>query len=143
MKLYKKILISLISLAIIILPLSVLAAGIVICGGDGEPVCEVCHLFVGIQNIVNFLTIDLAFPLAVLAIIYGGIVLTTSGGSQDKIKLGRKAIESAIWGMIFVFASWLIIDTILKLMTMGDISVGTEAIIKGWGPWNKIPNCPL
>jgi hypothetical protein len=112
------------------------AAGIVPCGGEGNP-CTICHFFQGVSNIINFLLESIAFPLSIVAFLYGGFMLIISGGSEDKRKKGKTAIYLALWGLIFSFAGWLIVDTILK-----GLLAGAGGQIQDWGPWNKIPTCP-
>ncbi|NOY35352.1 MAG: hypothetical protein GXP44_00235, partial [bacterium] len=85
---------------------------------------------------IYFLMLSIALPLAIVALIYGGFMWITAGGNPGKIDKGRKAIEYAIYGMIFAFGAWLIVDTVLKGLLSGGLGE-----IKGWGPWNKIPAC--
>ncbi len=106
------------------------AAGLVPCGGPGQSECTICHLFVGIKNIVDFLTLNIAMPLAVVILIYGGVMLLVSGGSEEKIKKGKTALGAAVWGLLIVFAAWLIIATIL-----GNL------IKPAFLPWNSFPGC--
>ena len=112
--------------------INLLATGLVPCING----CTLCDLFVLIKNVVDFLVKDIAVPLAVIIFIYGGIMMLTSAGSEEKIKKGKTALGQAIWGLIIVFAAWLIIDTIIK-----GFAAGGQGIIQGWGPWNQIPNC--
>jgi len=103
------------------------AAGLVPCSGSD---CTICSLFVGVKNIVNFLTVDIAMPLAVVILIYGGVMLLTSGESETRREKGKKALWHAVWGLLIVFAAWLIIDTIL-----GNL------VDPGYLPWNQFPGC--
>lgn len=123
-----------------IFSINIANAALVPCGvnpgtGPVNP-CTVCDFFVLIKNIVDFLTIDIAMPVAVVVLIYGGVMLLTSSGSEDKIKKGKTALWQAIWGLFIVFAAWLIIDTIIKWL-----GAGGQGAIQGWGPWNNIPGC--
>ena len=56
---------------LIILPLFTQAAGLVPCGGPGEPVCTFCHLFVLFNNVIKFVMFDLVPPAAVLMLVVG------------------------------------------------------------------------
>ena len=132
----RKAIVILIATVILILPFLVSATPLVPCGGTGQKACTVCDFFVGIKNIVDFLTEAVAMPVAVIILIYGGVMLLTSGGSEDKIRKGKSALWQAVWGLIIVFAAWLIIDTIIKWLGAGGMGE-----IQGWGPWNKIPGC--
>ena len=142
MRKYLPSIFSFILLAIIAAPFFVSAAspyagqGIVPCGGPGEDACNICHLFIGIQRIINFLLEGIAFPAAVIVLLYGGGMWVIGGDSPDKVKKGQEAMRLAVVGMIWAFAAWLIIDTMIK-----GLAVGTGGVIEGWGPWNAIPSC--
>jgi len=79
------------------------------------------------------LTEAVAMPVAVIILIYGGLTLLTSGGSEDKIRKGKAALWQAVWGLIIVFAAWLIVDTIIKWFVAGNFQFL-------FGPWNAIPS---
>jgi hypothetical protein len=112
------------------------AAPLVPCGTAENPEdCTVCDFFILLQNILNFLVKDLAMPIGVIVLIYGGVMMLTSGGSEQKISRGKSAIWFAVWGMFLAFAGWLIVDTIIKVLV--DPSFNWS-----FGPWNAIPTCP-
>jgi hypothetical protein len=144
--------IGLILLAMIVVPFFVSAQGIVPCGTEKYPIgeiiggrdvggqisnpCNICHLFEGINNIINFMLIDIAVPLAIIILLYGGFLWITAGGDSGKITDGQKAIRLALIGMLWAFAAWIIIDTIMR-----GLMVSTGGQIQGWGPWTTIPSC--
>jgi len=66
-----------------------------------------------IQNVMDFLII-ISIPLGIVVIIYGGFLLMTSAGSENRIAAGKRAILSAIIGLAIVFGSFIIITTILR-----------------------------
>jgi hypothetical protein len=52
--------------------------------------------------------------LALLMFIYGGFTWLTSGGSSDKIEKGRNILTWATIGMVVVFASYTLVDFLLR-----------------------------
>jgi len=135
MKFFKKIIpIALVTGYSLLVTLSVSNAALVPCGGAGQPACNVCHFFVLIKIIVDFLTEYVAMPVAVIVLIYGGVMMLTAGGSEEKINKGKSALWHAVWGLLIVFAAWLIIDTIIKWFVAGSFQFP-------FGPWNAIPSC--
>lgn len=108
--------------------------------GPGGPIvscsgldCNVCHIFQTIVNLVEFMWYSLALPAAVIAFLYGGIMWTTAGDDPSKVTKGRRAIVSALVGLIIAFGAWLIVDAVMKTLAGGSIS--------GWGVWNDWPGC--
>jgi type IV secretory pathway VirB2 component (pilin) len=128
---YKIISITLVTGYSLLVTISMAHAALVPCGTDKA--CTVCDFFVLIKNIVDFLTEAVAMPVAVIILIYGGLTLLTSGGSEDKIRKGKAALWQAVWGLIIVFAAWLIVDTIIKWFVAGNFQFL-------FGPWNAIPS---
>ena len=109
------------------------AAGIVPCGGNGEPLCNLCDIVSLGNNIVEFLLFKLALPLVVLTIIFAGIEFLSANGNPGKIETGKKAFRMAILGLLIAFCAWLIVDFVLGIL-----------LDKSYIPiWNKFPECPI
>ena len=83
-----------------------------------------------ITNVISFL-IYIVIPLAAVMIVVGGIFIMTAGGSTERVSKGRKIVTAAITGLIIALLSWLIIDTIIKIIAVGWDSLQI-------GPWNKL-----
>lgn len=108
------------------------AAGLVPCGGgESESACTWCNLMQMISNIVNFM-LYIIFPIAAAMIVIGGISIMTAAGSPQKITKGKEIITAAIIGLLIALFSYLIIDTIIKI-----IAVGWNGI-QGLEPWNTL-----
>ncbi|MEE8131628.1 MAG: hypothetical protein V3T98_01105 [Candidatus Paceibacterota bacterium] len=119
-------LVFLFSISFVLLPLVADAAGLVPCGTSTTDPCTWCDLGKLIANIIDFL-VKIVIVIAVALIIWGGFVIMTAGGSPERVKHGRDIIKSAVIGIIIALGSWLIIDTIIKVVLQADI-----------GPWNQI-----
>jgi hypothetical protein len=123
----KRILIFLIPFFLIAVPLFVFAAGLVPCGGEGEPKCSLSCFYVLIDNVINFLLWYIATPLAASALMVAGIMFLF-GSSEKNIATGKAIFSATIIGLFFAFGAWLIIDMIL-----GNL------LSPGYLPWNEFP----
>jgi hypothetical protein len=94
------------------------AAGLVPCGGQGEPDCQPCHIFAGFSNVINFIVFQLTPAAAAVMILASGVVLLF-GGSESARTMGKKMFTSAIIGLIIVYSSWLIVNTIITTLARG------------------------
>lgn len=103
------------------------AAGLVPCGNPDQSPCTVCDFYKMADGIIKFITIDIVPPLAVLLIIIGGVMFIFSGGSEERITKGKAILTSTIVGLIIVYTSWILVDTIFK-----------KIADQQFGPWNKI-----
>src|SRR3989344_3028428 len=107
--------------------------GIVPCGktsdiGTPNQTCTVCHLFVLIKNLIDFM-LYVAAPLVTLAAIFIGFQFLFSGGSPAKISDAKGKLRLLVIGIFWVFGSWLVISSILNFFA--DQKVFPR-------PWNKI-----
>lgn len=125
----RKIIFALYSL-VIFFPAWISAAGLVPCGGEGEPSCTACHVRLLIQNIMDWLVVILGL-IAVLSIVVSGIYMAVSRGNPAAAQWAKKRIFNALLGYAIVLASWMIIDVILK--------VGVDGAT--YGVWNSLV-CP-
>lgn len=62
--------------------------------------------------------LGLVGSLALLMFIYGGFTFLISAGSSEKIGEARKILIAAVVGLLIVFASYIIIQFILKSLGM-------------------------
>lgn len=77
-----------------------------------------------INTIVNFILGFLGF-ICVLFIIYAGFLYVTSSGSEEKTGEAKKIILYCLIGIIIIFASYALVNTILGAPT-GQQAVTTN-----------------
>lgn len=103
-------------------------AALVPCGpGTAKAMCDWCDLGQLVKNVIDFTLTYIAIPLATAFVAVGGFMIMVAGGSPERAKKGRDILKAAIIGLIIALGAWLIIDTVIKLLT------GNQ-----FGPWNKI-----
>jgi hypothetical protein len=75
------------------------------------------------QLILTILNFFLGFLglLAVIMIIYGGILYVSAAGNQESIDKGKKIIMYAIIGLVVILLSFAIVNTVL-----GGAGTGTD-----------------
>ncbi|MCX6719534.1 MAG: hypothetical protein NTV36_00250 [Candidatus Staskawiczbacteria bacterium] len=109
-------------LAIIFVPALTRAGGLVPCDTN----CGINDFFTMLVNIYTFIVQMIATPLAILAIIIGGILMMVSAGNPNLMGTGKKILYSAIIGLVLVFGSYLIINQILiSIGVTGGLSTFT------------------
>ena len=113
----KKSLFFLLSLAAIV-PMFVSAQGLVPCGYDldndgvyqSEEHCQPCDIFSLVDRILDFVMFAIVPAIAVLMVVVGGIYFLFSQGNPANIQRGRDILKSVVFGLIIVYASWLVIN---------------------------------
>ncbi len=88
-----------------------------------EPPCQLCHIFVMFDNIIDFLLVPSgsnAFPpvllIALVMIVIGGVMYFFSGGNPGTLETAKKLLTSVIIGLVIVYGAWLIVDLFFNLI---------------------------
>jgi len=66
----------------------------------------------GIVGSILELAIGLGGGIALLLILYGTFIITTSAGNPDKLNQGKEIISSAVQGLLFIVLSIVLLNLI-------------------------------
>jgi hypothetical protein len=121
------LLVSLLLVAVIFLaPLPVFAAnntdntgeGLVPCGTRSSGrMCTFSDIYHLAKNIMDFLLFTFAVPTAAGLFTWAGILYVYSAWDPGQRNKAKKILQVTLWGLIIAFAGWLIVTTILKVLT--------------------------
>ncbi|MEZ4195270.1 MAG: hypothetical protein R3B53_02630 [Candidatus Paceibacterota bacterium] len=117
---------------LLVFPALSLAAGIVPCDPkvvDGKMVneCGFCEFGQLIKNGFDWFVL-VSGVFVVLTIVVAGLWMGTAVGNVSAKTGARKIISTAIVGYMILLASWMIVDTFLKLIIPGS----------EYGVWNAL-----
>jgi len=103
-------------------PLFSLAAGLVPCGGPGEPACQFCHFFVMLDEIIDFVLFTLVPPIAVLMLAIGGamFIFAYFSGGEQTLSQAKKLITSVFLGLVIIFAAWILINLFFQIIGVAE-----------------------
>lgn len=108
--------------AILLVPSVVMAQGffgpLVPCDG---PDCDACMLVTLANNILKFLIAFSVFA-AIIAFTWAGFLMVTAAGNEGQITKAKNTFSVVAIGLIIVLASWLIVDTVLRLTERGGLN---------------------
>lgn len=71
-----------------------------------------------IQNIITWV-LFLAGALAIIYLIYGGLLYITAAGDAEKATKGRTALINAIIGIVIIALSYVIVTWVVSIITSG------------------------
>jgi len=86
--------------------------------GDSTSPCNISAFLTWIRKLINFL-LTIAIPIGVIFVVWGGFVIMTAGGSEDRVKKGKQIITAAVIGLAISFGAWLIINA-LNFFLVGE-----------------------
>lgn len=129
------------------LPSFALSAGFVPCGGENEPQCQLCHVFLMFRNIYDFFLLKIAAPLAILMVIISGFLYAFSYSNfappifknwqgPALLNLAKKTLFLTLIGFALIISSWLLINTFFQVIGVSN----WQGITQGW--WQVAQNCP-
>lgn len=105
---------------------------------DPTTTCGEAKLIELITNVINFMLVNLAAPLAVLFFLWGGFLLLTSGGSSNQVERGKKAITAAVIGLVIILSSIVIIHTFFDFFVNKEVC--TSKLLQNKQLWEV--KCP-
>jgi hypothetical protein len=73
------------------------------------------NLETGVQSIIAFIT-NLLYLITVAYALYGGFLILTSGGDEEKVKQGKKILMYGAMGLLVIFLASSIVSFILRLI---------------------------
>ena len=116
---------------LLVTPIIAAAAGLVPCGGDGEPACQACYVVTLMNNVIGWLVTVLTAVVAIVFVV-SGLKLVTSAGNPAVMEAAKKTITNTFIGFVIILAAWLLVDFGMKALLNGGVgNVGA-------GPWNSI-----
>lgn len=82
--------------------------------------CQLCHLFVMIKGIVDFILFRIIPIIAVLLLVYGGIMYVVSTGNPGTLTQAKSILKATVIGLVIIFASWVVINSVFMLLGIAD-----------------------
>ncbi len=123
------------------LPAAEVQAGIIPCGltkddpaldGDQTVKCTLCHLVVGVNNIIILLR-NIMTALAIVVIVAMAFVYITSAGDEGRMRFAKEGITAALIGFAIILLAWLAVNFVL---TLPIFNTGPDRLIRV--DWQKI-----
>ena len=145
------------ALLIIAAPLAVSWAGLVPCGlssndtstpYDESAPCNLCHLYILTQKILDFMMWTIAPIVAVLAVGWAGFNIMISGEQPGLRAKGFGIIKTTVIGLAIMFAGWVLINEVLLFFgrpqgATDESKTGSVVEQAGkWMPWNQVTCVP-
>ena len=109
-KIFEKFLILFILLLLFNLAPGIALAQLVPCGGEGQPACEFCHIFVLLDNIVKFVLQDLVPPIAALMLVIAGGMYFMAAGDPSKVGKAKSVLTSVVMGLLIIYGAYLLVS---------------------------------
>lgn len=78
--------------------------------------CKFNHLIIFINNLIRWILVYLAVPIAAIVFMYAGFQLIFSGGDTHKRSEAKNMFFDVVKGLVLIAGAWLIINAILSIL---------------------------
>ncbi len=102
--------------------------GIVPCGSPCCP-CTLCHFFVLIERVLEFIFFNITPPLALLMLIIGGGMFMLAAGDPTKISTARRIITNTLIGVVIIYGAFFLVGLLLQSI---NLNTWLEPQFKTW-----------
>lgn len=101
--------------------------------------CRTCDIVYTANGVISWL-VGIMASLCTLVVLYSGAKMVMASGDVGAIESAKGRIWDALIGFVILLSAWLLVDTILKILVVGnDQTSSTEAArLPGLGPWNEV-----
>jgi len=86
------------------------------CGGTTTVNCQLCHFFIMLNAIINFVVMDLVPPVSVLLIVYAGILIYFGGENSKMLSSGKNIIKYVAIGLFLIYGSFMLVGELLNIL---------------------------
>ncbi len=90
--------------------------------------CELCHSFIMFDHIINFMLTVIIPGLAVLVIVFSGVMMIIGSANPDQVKKAKSAFIWSVAGIFLAYASWAIVTVLVSSFMDWDIEWTTGGI---------------
>lgn len=99
--------------------------GLVPCFGVDNPetpeneACTYNDLIALVNGLITYI-VQIGTGIAALLFAYAGFLYLTAGGNKGKARKAKTIFKNVIYGFIIILAAWLVVNTILAALGVGD-----------------------
>jgi len=86
-----------------------------------NPPCGLKDVLPAIENIIQFIAVDLVVPLAIIAFAYAGFVMITSTGNSGEVSRAKDIMWMTLKGLVYVFGAYIIVRLIVSGLSSKEI----------------------
>lgn len=101
--------------------------------------CTPCDVVQVIVNIADMI-VGYSALAALVMIIFGGAIMLTAWGNENRLAMGKKAVVAAVVGMFIIFVSWTVVNIIIVNTVGGSGSGGFDKLGIDWNTCDQTYN---
>lgn len=102
--------------------------------------CQLCHVFIMISNMINYLFTKIIPPVTVLMLVIGGIMFYFGGGKPELLNRAKSLLKSVGIGLVLAYGAFMFVGLFLTILGATDM----EPVKNVWSNDRVFTiNCPV
>lgn len=103
--------------------------------------CQLCHSFVMIDGIIDYVLINIIPYITVLMLVIGGVMFYFGGAKPELLGKSKTLFKGVIIGLVLIYGAYMIVGFFLTVLGAADINPIGEAFDADTGVFKV--NCPI
>lgn len=85
--------------------------------------CQLCHFFVMIDGLMDFLLVDIVPPITVAMLVIGGVMFYFSGANKPKLRTDAITLfKSVVIGLFLIYGAYMLVGIFLMVIGSANIN---------------------
>jgi hypothetical protein len=88
-------------------------------GTPTTPNCQLCHFFIMIGGIINYVVLKIVPLVAILLIVYAGLLIYFGGENPNLVSSGKNIIKYVAIGLFLIYGSFMLVGLVIDVLGGG------------------------
>ena len=81
--------------------------------------CQLCHFFIMIGGIINYVVLKIVPLVAILLIVYAGLLIYFGGENPNLVSSGKNIIKYVAIGLFLIYGSFMLVGLVIDVLGGG------------------------
>jgi len=106
--------------------------------------CQLCHFFVMIDGIIDYVLIQIVPPLTILMLVVGGVMFYFGGAKPELLSMSKTLFKGVAIGLVLIYGAYMIVGIVLSVLGAADVNPigGDDGIFNSQNGVFRI-KCPI
>jgi len=83
--------------------------------------CQLCHVFIMISEMINYLFVKVIPPITVLMLVIGGVMFYFGGGRPELLTRAKSLLKTVGIGLVLVYGAFMFVGLFLTILGATDM----------------------
>ena len=103
--------------------------------------CQLCHVFIMIDGIIDYVLINIIPYVTVLMLVIGGVMFYFGGAKPELLGKSKTLFKGVVIGLVLIYGAYMIVGILLSVLGAANINPINQVFDKDKGVFEI--NCPI